>query len=136
MGQKGTCGILMSEEDMPFTRDGLRPDIIMNPHAIPSRMTIAQLMECLFGKVCSMRGTLGDGTPFSHLKVEDLRKHLQELGMHSHGNELLYNGQTGEMIQAEIFMGPTFYQRLKHMTIDKWHCRSRGPIVSLTRQPC
>ena len=121
-GQKGTCGILLNEEDMPYSASGLRPDLIMNPHAVPSRMTIAQLMETMFGKVCSMKGTLGDGTPYSHLSVADLRKHLIALGMHPYGNELLYNGQTGEMMEAEIFMGPTFYQRLKHMVIDKKHC--------------
>lgn len=135
-GQKGTCGILLDEEDMPFSASGLRPDLIMNPHAVPSRMTIAQLMECMFGKICTMKGNLGDGTPYSHLPIQELRKQLSELGLHPYGNELLYNGQTGEMIQAEIFMGPTFYQRLKHMVIDKKHSRARGPIVSLTRQPC
>ena len=135
-GQKGTCGILLNEEDMPFSASGLRPDIIMNPHAVPSRMTIAQLMECMFGKVCSMRGTLGDGTPYSHLPVKTIKEHLLDLGLHPYGNEILYNGMTGEMIQTEIFMGPTFYQRLKHMVIDKKHSRARGPIVSLTRQPC
>ena len=135
-GQKGTIGMMMEEEDMPFTSTGLRPDIIMNPHAVPSRMTIAQLMENIFGKIGVRKGTLGDGTPYSHLKVEDLKKHMVEMGMHPYGNEILYNGQTGEMMQAEIFMGPTFYQRLKHMVIDKKHSRARGPIVSLTRQPC
>jgi DNA-directed RNA polymerase II subunit RPB2 len=135
-GQKGTCGIILNEEDMPCTASGLRPDIIMNPHAVPSRMTIAQLMETMFGKVCTEKGTLGDGTPYSHLKIEDLKKHMIELGMHPYGNEIMYNGQTGEMMEAEIFMGPTFYQRLKHMVSDKKHSRSRGPIVSLTRQPC
>ena len=134
--QKGTCGIMLNEEDMPYTRTGLRPDLIMNPHAIPSRMTIAQLMETMFGKVCAMKGTLGDGTPYSHLSQKELREHMIELGMHPYGNEILYNGQTGEMMEAEIFMGPTFYQRLKHMVADKKHSRARGPIVSLTRQPC
>jgi DNA-directed RNA polymerase II subunit RPB2 len=135
-GQKGTCGIMLDEEDMPYTLSGLRPDVIMNPHAVPSRMTIAQLMETMFGKVCAMKGTLGDGTPYSHLSLEELRNHMVELGMHPYGNEILYNGQTGEMMEAEIFMGPTFYQRLKHMVCDKKHSRSKGPIVSLTRQPC
>jgi DNA-directed RNA polymerase II subunit RPB2 len=135
-GQKGTVGMLLNEEDMPFTSSGLRPDLIMNPHAVPSRMTIAQLMENIFGKICVQRGTLGDGTPYNHLKVEDLKQHMMDLGYHPYGNEILYNGQTGEQMQAEIFMGPTFYQRLKHMVIDKKHSRSRGPIVSLTRQPC
>jgi DNA-directed RNA polymerase II subunit RPB2 len=135
-GQKGTVGMLLNEEDMPFTASGLRPDLIMNPHAVPSRMTIAQLMENIFGKIGVQRGTLGDGTPFSHMKVDELKAHMLDLGMHPYGNEVMYNGQTGEMVQAEIFMGPTFYQRLKHMVIDKKHSRARGPIVSLTRQPC
>jgi len=135
-GQKGTCGILLNEDDMPYTASGLRPDLIMNPHAVPSRMTIAQLMETMFGKVCSMKGTLGDGTPYSHLTQKELREQMIALGMHPYGNEILYNGQTGEMMEAEIFMGPTFYQRLKHMVTDKKHSRARGPIVSLTRQPC
>jgi DNA-directed RNA polymerase II subunit RPB2 len=135
-GQKGTCGIMLNEEDMPYTAKGIRPDLIMNPHAVPSRMTIAQLMETMYGKVCAERGVLGDGTPYSHLKVDNIRDQLLALGMHPYGNETLYNGQTGEMMEAEIFMGPTFYQRLKHMVIDKQHSRARGPIVSLTRQPC
>jgi DNA-directed RNA polymerase II subunit RPB2 len=135
-GQKGTCGIILNEEDMPCTASGLRPDLIMNPHAVPSRMTIAQLMETMFGKVCTETGNLGDGTPYTHLKIEDLKEHMLKLGMHPYGNEMLYNGQTGELMEAEIFMGPTFYQRLKHMVSDKKHSRSRGPIVSLTRQPC
>jgi DNA-directed RNA polymerase II subunit RPB2 len=135
-GQKGTCGIILNEEDMPYTASGLRPDIIMNPHAVPSRMTIAQLMETMYGKICTEKGTLGDGTPYSHLKIGNLREQLLELGMHPYGNEIMYNGQTGEMMESEIFVGPTFYQRLKHMVIDKKHSRARGPIVSLTRQPC
>lgn len=135
-GQKGTCGIMLNEEDMPFTATGLRPDLIMNPHAVPSRMTIAQLMETMYGKICVEKGTLGDGTPYSHLPVENIREQLLSLGMHPYGNEILYNGQTGEMMESEIFMGPTFYQRLKHMVLDKKHSRARGPIVSLTRQPC
>jgi len=135
-GQKGTCGVMLNEEDMPYTANGMRPDLIMNPHAVPSRMTIAQLMETMYGKICCEKGTLGDGTPYSHLPVGNIREQLLQLGMHPYGNEVLYNGQTGEMMEAEIFMGPTFYQRLKHMVIDKKHSRARGPIVSLTRQPC
>jgi DNA-directed RNA polymerase II subunit RPB2 len=135
-GQKGTCGIILNEEDMPYTASGLRPDIIMNPHAVPSRMTIAQLMETMHGKICAEKGTLGDGTPYSHLKIGTLKEQLLAMGMHPYGNEIMYNGQTGEMMASEIFIGPTFYQRLKHMVVDKKHSRSRGPIVSLTRQPC
>jgi len=135
-GQKGTVGMMLEEEDMPFMANGLRPDLIMNPHAVPSRMTIAQLMENIFGKIGVRRGTLGDGTPYSHMKIEELRAHMIDLGLHPYGNEIMYNGQTGEMMNAEIFIGPTFYQRLKHMVIDKKHSRAKGPIVSLTRQPC
>ena len=135
-GQKGTCGVMLNEEDMPYTAKGMRPDLIMNPHAVPSRMTIAQLMETMYGKICCEKGSLGDGTPYSHLPLGNIREQLLQLGMHPYGNEVLYNGQTGEMMEAEIFMGPTFYQRLKHMVIDKKHSRARGPIVSLTRQPC
>jgi DNA-directed RNA polymerase II subunit RPB2 len=135
-GQKGTCGIMMNEEDMPYTAKGIRPDLIMNPHAVPSRMTIAQLMETMYGKICCEKGTLGDGTPYSHLPVGTVREQLLQLGMHPYGNEVMYNGQTGEIMESEIFMGPTYYQRLKHMVIDKKHSRARGPIVSLTRQPC
>lgn len=135
-GQKGTVGMLLDEEDMPFTASGLRPDLIMNPHAVPSRMTIAQLMENMFGKIAVRKGTICDGTPYSHLKVEELKRQMIELGMHPYGNEILYNGMTGEQMTVEIFMGPTFYQRLKHMVIDKTHSRSKGPVVSLTRQPC
>ena len=131
-GQKGTVGMLLNEEDMPFTSSGLRPDLIMNPHAVPSRMTIAQLMETIFGKICTQKGTLGDGTPYNHMKIQELRKQMVELGMHPYGNEILYNGQTGEMIEAEIFMGPTFYQRLKHMVIDKKHCMTDDHDVLTT----
>lgn len=135
-GQKGTCGMILDECDMPFTASGLRPDIIMNPHAIPSRMTIAQLLETMYGRIGTRLGTLGDGTPYTHLGLPELRKHMIDLGLHSHGNEIMYNGMTGEMMDVEIFIGTTHYQRLKHMVIDKQHSRSKGPIVSLTRQPC
>jgi DNA-directed RNA polymerase II subunit RPB2 len=135
-GQKGTCGMILDECDMPFTASGLRPDIIMNPHAIPSRMTIAQLLETMYSRVGVQTGNLGDGTPYSHLGIEDLKVHMANLGMHPYGNEIMYNGQTGEQMEVEIFIGTTHYQRLKHMVIDKCHSRGRGPIVSLTRQPC
>ena len=135
-GQKGTVGMILDECDMPFTSSGLRPDIIMNPHAVPSRMTIAQLLETMYGRIGTRKGTVGDGTPYSHLKMEELSSQLMELGLHPYGNEIMYNGMTGEMMEVEIFVGSTFYQRLKHMVIDKQHSRARGPIVSLTRQPC
>jgi len=134
-GQKGTLGNIIQEEDMPFTKDGIRPDIIINPHAIPSRMTIAQLKETLLGKVLLELGMFGDGTSFGNLDVTTITKELQKLGYESYGNELLYNGLTGEQLETNIFMGPVFYQRLKHMVNDKQHSRAIGPMVNLTRQP-
>ena len=122
-GQKGTIGNIIPECDMPFTAEGVKPDIMINPHAIPSRMTIAQLKETLLGKVLLELGLFGDGTSFGELSIEKIR------------NELLYNGLTGEQIETSIFMGPVFYQRLKHMVNDKQHSRSIGPMVNLTRQP-
>ena len=135
-GQKGTCGITYRQEDMPFTKDGIVPDIIMNPHAIPSRMTIGQLIECIMGKTCTQLGTYGDATPFNDLSVDEVSKILKGCGLDSCGNEILYNSRTGEQMTTEIFIGPTYYQRLKHMTLDKIHSRAAsGPIVLLTRQP-
>jgi DNA-directed RNA polymerase II subunit RPB2 len=134
-GQKGTVGNIIPESDMPFTVNGMRPDIIINPHAIPSRMTIGQLKETLLGKVLVQLGLFGDGTSFGELAVEDIRKELLKVGYEAQGNELLYNGMTGEQIESNIFIGPAFYQRLKHMVNDKQHSRSIGPMVNLTRQP-
>ena len=135
-GQKGTVGMLYRQEDMPFTQSGIVPDIIINPHAIPSRMTIAQLMECIMGKACCSLGTFGDATPFTDLKVEDIASALEHCGMERYGNEVLYNSRTGEQMPTSIFIGPTYYQRLKHMVDDKTHSRAaNGPVVMLTRQP-
>jgi DNA-directed RNA polymerase II subunit RPB2 len=134
-GQKGTVGNIIPESDMPFTVNGMRPDIIINPHAIPSRMTIGQLKETLLGKVLVQLGLFGDGTSFGELAVDDIRKELLKVGYEAQGNELLYNGMTGEQIESNIFIGPAFYQRLKHMVNDKQHSRSIGPMVNLTRQP-
>jgi len=134
-GQKGTIGNIMLECDMPFTENGLIPDIIVNPHAIPSRMTIAQLIEELLGKVCVHLGCLGDGTAFMGMSVNDLKEPLLAAGLEAYGNEVMYNGKTGEMIETLVFTGPCYYQRLKHMVVDKINSRSQGPIVSLTRQP-
>jgi DNA-directed RNA polymerase II subunit RPB2 len=134
-GQKGTCGNIIPECDMPFTKDGLKPDIIINPHAIPSRMTIGQLKETLLGKVLLQLGMFGDGTSFGNLDVKTIAEQLQKLGYESYGNEVLYNGLTGEQLETNIFIGPVFYQRLKHMVNDKQHSRSIGPMVNLTRQP-
>jgi len=120
---------------MPFTDSGIRPDIILNPHAIPSRMTIAHLKETILGKVLLELGLFGDGTCFGDLKLNDICDNLQKLGYERNGNEVLYNGQTGEQIETDIFFGPTYYQRLKHMVSDKQHARSIGPMVVMTRQP-
>jgi DNA-directed RNA polymerase II subunit RPB2 len=134
-GQKGTVGNIIPECDMPYTKDGLRPDIIINPHAIPSRMTIGQLKETLLGKVLVHLGMFGDGTSFGELDVNTIAEQLQKLGYESYGNEEMYNGMSGEPIDTNIFIGPVFYQRLKHMVNDKQHSRSIGPMVNLTRQP-
>ena len=135
MGQKGTIGNIIPEKDMPFTADGLKPDIIINPHAIPSRMTIAQLKETLLGKVLLQLGLFGDGTSFEEFNIKDIRKHLLDVNYECNGNELLYDGLTGQQMETSIFIGPCFYQRLKHMVADKQHSRSIGPMVNLTRQP-
>ncbi len=134
--QKGTVGMLYTQEDMPYTKDGIVPDLIMNPHAIPSRMTIGQLMECIMGKACVFKGTYGDATPFTDHDVENIADVLESCGLERYSNEILYDPRTGEQMHTDIFIGPTFYQKLKHMTLDKIHSRSSsGPIVLLTRQP-
>ena len=133
--QKGTVGNIIPENDMPFTKDGMRPDIILNPHAIPSRMTIAQLKETLLGKVLIELGMFGDGTSFGNLSVKTITEELLKLGYESYGNEVMYNGMTGEQMEMSIFFGPVFYQRLKHMVNDKQHSRAIGPMVNLTHQP-
>ncbi len=134
-GQKGTIGNIIPEKDMPFTGNGIKPDIIINPHAIPSRMTIAQLKETLLGKVLLELGLFGDGTSFGNLDIKTISNELLKLGYEKNGEEILYNGITGTQIETSIFMGPCFYQRLKHMVLDKTHSRSIGPMVALTRQP-
>jgi DNA-directed RNA polymerase II subunit RPB2 len=135
-GQKGTCGMILNAEDMPQTADGTIPDIIINPHCIPSRMTIAQLMETLLGKVGCEVGALGDGTPFNNTTVDGLASLLRdELGMEPYGNEILYDGFSGRQMETNIFVGPCFYQRLRHCSADKLHSRASGPLVMLTRQP-
>ena len=134
-GQKGTVGNILPESDMPFSKDGLKPDLILNPHAIPSRMTIAHLKETLLGKLLLELGMFGDGTSFGNLDVKTITEELQRVGFESYGNEILYDGHTGRQIETSIFVGPVFYQRLKHMVNDKEHSRSIGPVVNLTRQP-
>ncbi|KAI0639575.1 DNA-dependent RNA polymerase II second largest subunit [Trametes polyzona] len=134
-GQKGTIGITYRQEDMPFTAEGITPDIIINPHAIPSRMTIGHLVECLLSKVATLIGNEGDATPFTDLTVESVSAFLRQRGYQSRGLEVMYHGHTGRKLQAQVYLGPTYYQRLKHMVDDKIHSRARGPVQILTRQP-
>ena len=135
-GQKGTVGIVLPEKDMPFTADGIKPDLIVNPHALPSRMTIGQLVECLMGKAVTAYGGYGDCTGFVNKgpKHKIFGEMLSQQGFHSSGTEVLYNGMTGEQLESDIFIGPTYYLRLKHMVKDKINYRARGPRTNLTRQ--
>ncbi len=134
-GQKGVIGIILDGADMPFTEDGVVPDLIINPHAIPSRMSLGQLIEMLGAKAGALAGRYIDGTPFEGVKEDKIREWLRELGFNPSGKEVLYDGITGEMIPVEIFIGPCFYQKLHHMAADKIHSRSRGPVQILTHQP-
>ena len=136
--QKGTCGMIFSQEDMPFTSEGMIPDVIINPHCIPSRMTINQLLECLGAKSGCVKGHYRDATPFSSSStniLSTLEKDLHDCGYDSNGNETMYNGFTGQQFNAKIFIGPVYYQRLKHLVADKIHARDYGNVQSLTRQP-
>ena len=134
-GQKGTLGIALPQKDMPFTEEGMVPDIIFNPHGIPSRMTVAQLIETMVSKIGAIEGKFMDGTPFSNYNVRDLPTILKKLGYSPYGTETMYCGITGKKIETEIFIGPVYYMRLKHMVLDKVHARARGPRQALTRQP-
>ena len=123
--QKGVCGLLLEQENMPFTSEGITPDLLMNPHSQPSRMTLSQLIECLYSKVGSLNGTFGDSTAFTKQSinpVEDIANMLKRHGFQKYGNERLYSGFTGELLDSELFIGPTYYQRLKHLVADKIHC--------------
>lgn len=132
------CGFVYDQEDLPFTSEGIVPDIVINPACIPSRMTVNQLMECVLGKACVMEGNFGDATPFMKSNeniMQDICERLSNVGFEKHGWEKMYNGFTGEMMDAQIYIGPTYYQRLKHMVSDKIHSRSSGHVTTLTRQP-
>jgi DNA-directed RNA polymerase II subunit RPB2 len=136
-GQKGTAGLILDEDDMPFMADGTKPDIIINPHALPSRMTIGQLVESLVGRVSVEYGKFGDCTAFENKgqKVKEYGEMLAKAGFSATGNATLYDGASGEQLESQIFIGPTYYMRLKHMTKDKINHRGRGPRTQLTRQP-
>lgn len=134
-GQKGVVGIIVNQEDMPFADSGVTPDIIMNPHGFPSRMTVGKMLELLSGKAGVLNGSLEYGTAFGGSNVDDMGRILINHGYSYSGKDFVTSGITGESLPAYIFFGPIYYQKLKHMVQDKMHSRSRGPRAILTRQP-
>jgi len=134
-GQKGVTGLIVQQEDMPFNREGICPDMIMNPHGFPSRMTVGKLMELIGGKAGVLEGKFHYGTAFGGSKVDDICDELVKNGYNYQGKDILTSGITGEPLEAYIYQGPVYYQKLKHMVVDKMHGRARGPRAILTRQP-
>ncbi|CUA70973.1 DNA-directed RNA polymerase III subunit C2 [Rhizoctonia solani] len=134
-GQKGVCGLIVNQEDMPFNDQGINPDTIMNPHGFPSRMTVGKMIELLAGKAGVLSGSLQYGTAFGGSKVEDMSKILIDYGFSYAGKDMLTSGITGEPMECYVYFGPIYYQKLKHMVMDKMHARAKGPRAVLTRQP-
>jgi DNA-directed RNA polymerase III subunit RPC2 len=134
-GQKGVCGLIAQQEDMPFSDRGIVPDLIMNPHGFPSRMTVGKMIEFVAGKAGVFEGRFRNGTAFDGDHVEECARELVARGYNYNGKDMLYSGITGEPLRAYVFSGPIFYQKLKHMVQDKMHARARGPRALLTRQP-
>ena len=134
-GQKGTMGIALPQQDLPFTMDGISPDVVINPHAFPSRMTVSQILETVGGKLRCF-GVHVDGTPFNNaFHIKNARELLKQHGFHSSGKELMICGKTGKPLQCKIFMGLCFYQRLHHMAKEKCYSRKGGPVDAVTMQP-
>jgi DNA-directed RNA polymerase beta subunit len=134
-GQKGVIGLLAPQEDMPFTETGVVPDLVVNAHAFPSRMTLGQILESMAGKIGCLQGQPVDATPFSGKKLENMFQELHELGFKYSGRETMYNGVTGHKYDVDLFVGVVYYQKLHHLVADKMHARARGPVQILTRQP-
>ena len=134
-GQKGVIGMLVNQEDLPYSEDGVVPDIMINPHAFPSRMTVGQFMESLGGKAASLRGTIADGSAFLGEKFDSIKGILEQHGFKHSGKETMYDGRTGKKFPADVYMGVVYYQKLHHMVADKIHSRARGQVQMLTKQP-
>jgi DNA-directed RNA polymerase subunit B' len=134
-GQKGVIGLIVPQEDLPFTEDGIIPDLVFNPHGIPSRMTIGQILELLAGKVAALSGRIIYSPPFSAMSEKEIRENLKRYGFADDGTEPMYDGKTGKKFESDIFIGSTFYLKLDHLVSNKIHARSRGPVTLLTKQP-